>query len=85
MGFADKLKGHWMMALGILLILISAFVIAEANARHAECESVPGKIIQFIDSGSRENCSAVPIIQTAGYVGFALGIAFFIINFIRRK
>ncbi|MBW2966925.1 hypothetical protein KY362_00405 [Candidatus Woesearchaeota archaeon] len=85
MSIGAKLKGHWLMIAGIILVLGGALVLAEANSKDAECQSVSGKIVQFLDSDTREDCAGVKTLRFLSYASLALGVAFMAINFIRRS
>jgi hypothetical protein len=79
------LKKNKLLIIGIILVLASSFLLAQASSLQAECESFTGKIVQIFDSAKQESCKDVKILQFFGYAGLAISIALLITGFVRRK
>lgn len=74
-----------LLILGIVMILASSFLMAYADSRQADCESIGGEILKIFDAETRENCSEVRTITFLAYAGLAIGIALAASNFVKRK
>ena len=77
-------KKNRLLIIGVLLIVASAFRLAEADSKKAECESIGGQIIKIFDEDKRAICENVKITQVFAYAGIAIGIALSVANFVRK-
>jgi uncharacterized protein (UPF0333 family) len=80
-----KLKKYVLLIVGIVLILSSAFLLADANSKQAKCESISGQIVQFLDSAKEQSCSQVKTMQFLSYAGLAIGVSLIVAHFVRGK
>ncbi len=78
------LKKNKVMAIAILVILGSLFLLVHANSKSADCESLGGKLLQVFDNDTRQGCAQVLTMQVISFAGIAIGVAFLIIGFVRR-
>ena len=78
------LKKHRLLMIGIILVLVSAFLLVQANSLQAECGSIAGRIVQIFDPAKQERCEDVRMLQFFGYAGVAIGIALSVAYFVRR-
>ncbi len=74
-----------LLIVGIILIVASIGIVAYSNNKISECESLTGKVVQFLDSGKREGCAGMYTFRTVGYVGAGLGAALIVVHFLNRK
>ena len=81
----SSLDKNRLLIIGIIVILASAFLLAEANSKKAECESIGGQIVKIFDVDKKESCENISIMQFFAYAGIAIGISLSIINFVRRE
>jgi ABC-type anion transport system duplicated permease subunit len=78
-------KNYILLGAGILLIIVSAFVLAQANAKQAKCESLSGKIVQFLDSDTSKSCANVKTTFFLAYAGIAIGVGLVVAHFVRGR
>jgi hypothetical protein len=74
-----------MLAAGIIIIIASAFLLAEANARQAGCESISGKIVRLLDVEKEKSCANVKTMQSLSYAGLAVGVALVVGHFMGAR
>ena len=74
-----------LLAVGIVLIISSAFLLADANSKQAKCDSISGQIVQFLDSAKEQSCSQVKTMQFLSYAGLAIGVGLIVAHFVRGK
>ncbi len=77
-------KEHRILILGMIILLLSIVLLAYANSRLAVCESLSGKVVQFLDSAKRDSCANIRTALIISYAGLALGVllttTFFVLN-----
>lgn len=76
-------KRYAMLVIGIVLIVVSAFVLADANKKQDRCDSLGGKIVQVFDAETEQDCGKIWIYKALAYIGIALGVALTTIGFLR--
>ncbi len=72
-----------LMIIGLVLIVVSVFVLVDAGKKEARCESIGGKIIQIFDTETLQSCDNIWIFKLIAYIGIALGVALSIIGYLR--
>jgi hypothetical protein len=74
-----------LLILGIVVILAASFLMAYADSKQADCESIGGEILKLFDAKTKQDCSEVRTITFLAYAGLAIGIAMAASNFVKRK
>ncbi len=78
-------KDYRLLMIGLLIVLAASFVLAQLNAKEAECESITGKIVKLFDMDAQKSCARISTWKFLAYTGIAIGSSFVVIQFVRRK
>jgi hypothetical protein len=78
-------KKYNLLIIGLILLIASAFLLADSSSKQAKCESIGGKIVQVFDYEKQESCENLKTIMFFAYAGLALGVALIIIQFVRKQ
>ncbi|MBW2963834.1 hypothetical protein KY363_00085 [Candidatus Woesearchaeota archaeon] len=80
-----EFRQYRLLAIGIVLLLASSFLLAQVSIKQSQCESVTGKIVQLFDLERRDSCSNLVYLKFAAYAGIGIGIALVVVQFVRQS
>ena len=78
-----NLQKYTLIFVGLIVVVLSISLLSYANGKISDCESLGGKVVQFIDSEKRSDCADMETVQMVSYAGLALGVAFIVVYLIR--
>ncbi|MFC1742312.1 hypothetical protein ACFL3V_07290 [Nanoarchaeota archaeon] len=78
------MKAHKFVVIGLLIIIVGAFILAEANSKYSACESIPGKIIQLLDKDQQSSCKLAHGLAYLSYVLIGIGVMMAVTGIIRK-
>lgn len=79
------LKKFKFLIVGIALLVVCVGMLFYANNELSKCDSIGGKVVQFLDSDKREGCAGMETLKIVCYGGIALGVAGIVLHFIKEK
>jgi hypothetical protein len=81
----DICQEYMLLIIALVIIVASVSALAYSNSKLADCDSMGGKIVQFLDEGSREGCAQFKTLFYLSFVGLAVGAALVVVHFVRKR